>query len=158
MKLSPKGEGDIIFYDLGSYVLDYFMDYTKIDYLSVQDKNLPLPVKLPKIKVIETPFIYYETYSNLTDGEYIQLRVKIYNELQNVKLKSEAMELMERYWIEWIEYSIDYSTICKNAAWYEFFKNSSAYERLKAIDDWVTKTKSKKEADKRKIPILNFKK
>lgn len=158
VKLSPKGEGDIIFYDLGSYVLDYFMDYTKIDYLSVQDKNLPLPVKLPKIKVIETPFIYYETYSNLTDGEYIQLRVKIYNELQNVKLKSEAMELMERYWIEWIEYSIDYSTICKNAAWYEFFKNSSAYERLKAIDDWVTKTKSKKEADKRKIPILNFKK
>ena len=158
VKLFPKGEGDIIFYDLGSYVLYYFMDYTKIDYLSVQDKNLPLPVKLPKIKVIETPFIYPENYRNLTDEKYIQLRVKIYNELQNVKLKSEAMELMERYWIEWIEYSIDYSTICKDDAWYEFFKNSSAYERLKAIDDWVTKTKSEKEADKRKIPVLNFKK
>lgn len=156
--LSPKGEGDIIFYDLGSYVLDYFMDYTKIDYLSVQDKNLPLPVKLPKIKVIETPFIYSENYSNLTDEEYFQLRVKIDNELQNVKLTSEAMELMERYWIEWIEYSIDYSTICKDAAWYEVFKNSSAYERLKAINDWVIKMKSEKEADKRKIPVLNFKK
>ena len=68
------------------------------------------------------------------------------------------MELMKWYMIEWIEYSIDYSTICKEAAWYEVFKNSSAYERLKAIDDWVIKMKSEKEADKRKIPILNFKK
>ena len=77
VRLSPKGEGDIIFYDRGSYVLDYFMDYTKIGYLSVQDKNLPLPVKLPKFKIRELPFIYSENYSNLTDEEYFQLRVKI---------------------------------------------------------------------------------
>ena len=158
VRLSPKGEGDIILYDRGSYVLDYFMDYTKIGYLSVQDKNLPLPVKLPKFKIRELPFIYSENYSNLTDEEYFQLRAKIDNELQNVKLKSEAMELMEKYKLDLINFSIDYSTICKDAAWYEVFKKSSAYECLNFIEDWVTKTRTEKEADKRKIPILNFKK
>ena len=68
------------------------------------------------------------------------------------------MELMEKYKLDLINFSIDYSTIRKDAAWYEVFKNSSAYERLKAIDDWVNKTRLEKEADKRKIPILNFKK
>lgn len=158
VNLSPKGEVDIIFFNLGSRVLDYFMDYTKIDYLLVQYKNLPLPVKLPKIKVREKPFIYSENHNNLTDEEYFQLRVKIYNELQNVKLTSEAMEFMERYRIELIEYFIDYSTICKDTAWYEVFKKSSAYECLNFIEDWVTKTRTEKEADKRKIPVLNFKK
>ena len=158
VRLSPKGEGDIILYDRGSYVLDYFMDYTKIGYLSVQDKNLPLPVKLPKFKIRELPFIYSENYSNLTDEEYFQLRAKIDNELQNVKLKSEAMELMEKYKLDLINFSIDYSTICKDAAWYEVFKKSSAYECLNFIEDWVTKTRTEKEADKRKSPILNFKK
>ena len=158
VRLSPKGEGDIIFYDLSFYVLDYFMDYTKIGYLSVQDKNLPLPVQLPKFKIRELPFIYSENYSNLTDEEYFQLRAKIDNELQNVKLKSEAMELMEKYKLDLINFSIDYSTICKDAAWYEVFKKSSAYECLNFIEDWVTKTRTEKEADKRKIPILNFKK
>lgn len=158
VRLSPKGEGDIIFYDRGSYVLDYFMDYTKIGYLSVQDKNLPLPVKLPKFKIRELPFIYSENYSNLTDEEYFQLRVKIDNELRNVKLTSEAMELMEKYKIDWIDFFIDYNTICKDTAWYKVFKKSSAYECLNFIEDWVTKTRTEKEADKRKIPILNFKK
>ena len=77
---------------------------------------------------------------------------------RSLKLTSEAMELMEKYKLDWIQCSIDYSTICKDAAWYEVFKNSSAYAEIKAIEDWVIKTKSEKEADKRKIPILNFKK
>ena len=158
VRLSAKGEGDIIFYDRGSYVLDYFMDYTKIDYLSVQDKNLPLPVKFPKIKDNEISSIISTYHDNLTDSEYFQLHFKIDNELQNVKLTSEAMELMKKYKLDLISFSIDYSTICKDAAWLKVFKKSSAYECLNFIEDWVIKTKSEKEADKRKIPILNFKK
>lgn len=158
VRLSPKGEGYIIFYDLGSDFLLYFLPLTEIDYFVEQDKNLPLPVKLPKIKDTERFIIFFLNYENLRAQEYFQLRVKINNELQNVKLTSEAMELMESYKIYSIEWPIDYSTICKDAAWYEVFKNSSAYEHLKAIDDWLIKTKAEKEADKRKIPVLNFKK
>ena len=68
------------------------------------------------------------------------------------------MELMEKYKIDWIDFFIDYNTICKDTAWYKVFKKSSAYECLNFIEDWVTKTRTEKEADKRKIPILNFKK
>ncbi|MFS9449659.1 NACHT domain-containing protein [Streptococcus cristatus] len=155
--LFPKGEGDIIFFDFGSYFLYYLMEFAEKIYLVEQDKKLPLPVKFPKIKEKDI-FYIFKYHDNLTDEENFQLRVKIHNELQNVKLTSEAMELMEKYKLDLINFSIDYSTIRKDAAWYEVFKNSSAYERLKAIDDWVNKTRLEKEADKRKIPILNFKK
>ena len=158
VSLSPKGEGDIGFDYLGSDFLYYLMDYAEIDYFEEQDKKLPLPVKFPKIKDKEISFIFSTYHDNLTDSEYCQLAFEIDNELQNVKLTSEAMELMEKYELDLIYFSIEYSTICKDAAWYEVFKNSSAYERLKAIDDWVIKTRLEKEADKRKIPILNFKK
>ena len=155
VSLSTKGEGDIIFYDLDSYFLCYLMEFfAEIDYFEDQDKNLPLPVKFPKIKDMETIFTFPIYHDNLTDSEYFQLRFKI----KNLKLTSEAMELMEKYKLDWIIFSIDYSTICKDAAWYEVFKNSSAYAEIKAIEDWVIKTKSEKEADKRKIPILNSKK
>lgn len=154
VRLSTKGEGDIIFYDFSSDFLLYILNFAEIHYFAVQDKNLSLPVKFPKIKDMEKIFTFPIYHDNLTDSEYFQLRFKI----KNLKLTSEAMELMEKYKLDWIIFSIDYSTICKDAAWYEVFKNSSAYERLKAIDDWVIKMKSEKEADKRKIPILNFKK
>lgn len=156
--LSTKGEGDIICYNFDSVSLSYFAVFAAMHYFSVQDKNLPLPVKFPKIKDKEISFIFSTYHDNLTDSEYCQLAFEIDNELQNVKLTSEAMKLMEKYELDLIYFSIEYSTICKDAAWYEVFKNSSAYERLKAIDDWVIKTRLEKEADKRKIPILNFKK
>ena len=158
VRLSSKGEGDIIFLDFGSVFLSYFTFFAEMHYFSVQDKNLPLPVKFPKIKDNEMFSIFSTYHDNLTDSEYFQLRVKSYNELQNVKLTSEAMELMEKYKLDLINFSIDYSTICKDAAWYEVFKKSSAYECLNFTEDWVTKTRTEKEADKRKIPILNFKK
>ena len=158
VSLSSKGEGDISFDDLGSYFLYYLMEFAEKVYLVEQDKKLPLPVKFPKIKEKKIFFIFSKYHDNLTDQEYFQLHVKIYNELQNVKLTSEAMELMEKYKLDLINFSIDYSTIRKDAAWYEVFKKSSAYECLNFIEDWVTKTRTEKEADKRKIPILNFKK
>ena len=158
VRLSPKGEGDIIFFDFGSDISFYFIAFAEIHYFSVQDKNLPLPVKLPEIEVPLSYSIKWTHSKNLPSSESRYLRFKIENELQNVKLTSEAMELMEKYKLDWIQCSIDYSTICKDAAWYEVFKNSSAYAEIKAIEDWVIKTKSEKEADKRKIPILNFKK
>ena len=158
VRLSSKGEGDIIFLDFGSVFLSYFTFFAEMHYFSVQDKNLPLPVKFPKIKDNEMFSIFSTYHDNLTDSEYFQLRVKSYNELQNVKLTSEAMELMEKYKLDLINFSINYSTICKDAAWYEVFKKSSAYECLNFTEDWVTKTRTEKEADKRKIPILNFKK
>lgn len=160
VSLSTKGEGDISFDDLDSYFLCYLMDFfAEIDYFEDQDnKKLPLPVKFPKIKEKKIFFIFSKYHDNLTDQEYFQLDVKIYNELQNVKLTSEAIELMEKYKLDLINFSIDYSTICKDAAWYEVFKKSSAYECLNFTEDWLTKTRTEKEADKRKIPILNFKK
>lgn len=156
--LSPKGEGDISFLDFGSVFLSYFTFFAEMLYFSVQDKNLPLPVKFPQIKDNEISSIISTYHDNLTDEEYFQLRVKIDNELQNVKLTSEAMELMEKYKLDLIYFFIDYNTICKDAAWLKVFKKSSAYECLNFIEDWVIKTKSEKEADKRKIPILNLKK
>lgn len=154
VRLSTKGEGDIIFYDFSSDFLLCILNFAEIHYFAVQDKNLSLPVKFPKIKDMEKIFTFPIYHDNLTDSEYFQLRFKI----KNLKLTSEAMELMEKYKLDWIIFSIDYSTICKDAAWYEVFKNSSAYAEIKAIEDWVIKTKSEKEADKRKIPVLNFKK
>ena len=65
---------------------------------------------------------------------------------------------MEKYKIRFIGFSIDHNTICKDATWHKVFKKSSAYECLNFIEDWVTKTRTEKEADKRKIPVLNFKK
>ena len=159
VSLSTKGEGDISFDELDSYFLCYLMEFfAEIDYFEDQDKKLPLPVKFPKIRDMETFFISSAHYDNLTDQEYLQQRFKIYNELQNVKLKKEIIELMEKYKIDWIDFFIDYNTICKDAAWLKVFKKSSAYECLNFIEDWVTKTRTEKEADKRKIPILNFKK
>ena len=158
VSLSPKGEGDISFDDLGSYFLYYLMEFAEKVYLVEQDKKLPLPVKFPKIKEKKIFFIFSKYHDNLKDQEYFQLHVKIYNELQNVKLTSEAMELMEKYKLDLLNFSIDYSTIRKDDAWYEVFKKSSAYECLNFIEAWVTTTRTEKEADKRKIPILNFKK
>ena len=158
VSLSSKGEGDISFDDLGSYFLYYLMEFAEKVYLVEQDKKLPLPVKFPKIKDKEISFMFSTYPHNLTDSEYCQLDFKIDNELQNVKLKSEAVNLMEKYKLDLISFSIDYSTICKDAAWYEVFKKSSAYECLNFTEDWLTKTRTEKEADKRKIPILNFKK
>ncbi|WP_062198452.1 NACHT domain-containing protein [Streptococcus sp. DD04] len=152
--LSPKGEGDISFLDFGSVFLSYFTFFVEMHYFSVQDKNLPLPVKFPKIKDMEKIFTFPIYHDNLTDSEYFQLRFKI----KNLKLTSEAMELMEKYKLDLIYFFIDYSTICKDDAWLKVFKKSSAYECLNFIEDWVTKTRTEKEADKRKIPILNFKK
>lgn len=152
--LSPKGEGDISFLDFGSVFLSYFTFFVEMHYFSVQDKNLPLPVKFPKIKDMEKIFTFPIYHDNLTDSEYFQLRFKI----KNLKLTSEAMELMEKYKLGWIDFFIDYNTICKDDAWLKVFKKSSAYECLNFIEDWVTKTRTEKEADKRKIPVLNFKK
>ncbi|MBC6977235.1 NACHT domain-containing protein [Streptococcus cristatus] len=156
--LFPKGEGDDIFGNFDSVFLSCFTFLSDMHNFSVQDKNLPLPVKFPKIKDKKISFLFSPYPHNLTDSEYFQLSFEIENELQNVKLKSEAVNLMEKYKLGLIYFSIDYSTICKDAAWYEIFKKSSAYECLNFIEDWVTKTRTEKEADKRKIPILNFKK
>lgn len=156
--LFPKGGGDIICYELEPYFSWYFMFFYEMDYFLVKKKNLNLPKKLPKIEVPLSYSIIWTHSKNLPASESRYLRFKIENELRNVKLTSEAMELMEKYKIDWINFSIDYSTICKDAAWYEVFKKSSAYECLNFIEDWVIKTKFEKEADKRKIPILNFKK
>ena len=103
---------------------------------------------------MEKIFTFPIYHDNLTDSEYFQLRFKI----KNLKLTSEAMELMEKYKLDLIYFFIDYSTICKDDAWLKIFKKSSAYECLNFIEDWVTKTRTEKEADKRKIPVLNFKK
>jgi len=153
--LSTKGEGDDIFCNFDSVFLSYFTVFAEMHYFSVQDKNLPLPVKFPKIKEC---WISASYGANLTTTEYYRLRFKMNNEIQNVKLKREVMEFMERYKLDSLVLILDSKAICKDATWYEVFKNSSAYERLKAIDDWVIKTRLEKEADKRKIPILNFKK
>ena len=156
--LSPKGEGDDILCNFDSVFLSYFTFFAEMHYFSVQDKNLPLPVKFPKIKDKEISLIFSTYPDNLTDSEYYQLHFEIENEFQNVKLKSEAINLMEKYKIRFIGFSIDHNTICKDATWHKVFKKSSAYECLNFIEDWVTKTRTEKEADKRKIPVLNFKK
>lgn len=116
-----------------------------------QQKKQQSPTKFPKN--VENPSYYFASKNSS-----LKCQKQFENEFSNVKLKSEAIKLMKKYSLRWIRFCINYNTICEYAEWREVLKQSDIYKQVKALDDWVIKTKSEKEADKRKIPILNFKK
>lgn len=120
------------------------------------------PIELPKNLLIK------KTYSNISFllnmnyrlRETIECERCIYSELSTLMPISikELTKFINKYPFRYFKLVFNYDTLCNNPELYQILIKSTAYEEIKAIEDWVTKTKSEKEADKRKIPILNFKK
>lgn len=120
------------------------------------------PIELPKNLLIKKIYsnISFLLNMNYRLRETIECERCIYSELSTLMPISikELTEFINRYPFRFFKLVFNYDTLCNNPELYQILIKSTAYEEIKAIEDWVIKTKSEKEADKRKIPILNFKK
>lgn len=141
-----------------SYSLLLYLFYNFLKDFSRSDKLIELPKNLLIKRIYSLP-----SYSlNMDYGlpETLECQRDIYNELSKLMPISikELTEFINRYPFRFFKLVFNYDTLCNNPELYQILIKSTAYEEIKAIEDWVTKTRTEKEADKRKIPILNFKK
>ena len=140
-------------YSLLVYLLKNFLkDFSR------SNKLIELPKNLLIKRIYSLP-----SYSLNMDWylpETLECQRDIYDELSKLMPISikELTEFINRYPFRFFKLVFNYDTLCNNPELYQILIKSTAYEEIKAIEDWVTKTRTEKEADKRKIPILNFKK
>ncbi|MCY7217142.1 NACHT domain-containing protein [Streptococcus cristatus] len=119
-------------------------------------------IELPKNLVIEKLYLRtnFSQKIDINSPVGLEFRKYIYRELYKLKSISikKLLPFIKKQPIREFKIYFDPDTILKNPELYQILIKSTAYEEIKAIEDWVTKTRLEKEADKRKIPILNFKK
>lgn len=119
-------------------------------------------IELPKNLVIEKLYLRtnFSQKIDINSPVGVEFRKYIYRELYKLKSISikKLLPFIKKQPIREFKIYFDPDTILKNPELYQILIKSTAYEEIKAIEDWVIKTKSEKGADKRKIPILNFKK
>lgn len=119
-------------------------------------------IELPKNLVIEKLYLRtnFSQKIDINSPVGLEFREYIYRELYKLKSISikKLLPFIKKQPIREFKIYFDPDTILKNPELYQILIKSTAYEEIKAIEDWVIKTKSEKAADKRKIPVLNFKK
>ncbi|KXT69699.1 NACHT domain-containing protein [Streptococcus cristatus] len=119
-------------------------------------------IELPKNLVIEKLYLRTNFSQNIDINSSVGLEFREYIYRELYKLKSISIKklllFIKKQPIREFKISFDPDSILKNPELYQILIKSTAYEEIKAIEDWVTKTRTEKEADKRKIPVLNFKK
>lgn len=141
-----------------SYSLLLYLFYNFLKDFSRSNKLIELPKNLLIKRIYSHPSYSLNMDYNLP--ETLECQRCIYDELSKLMPISikELTEFINKYPFRYFKLIFDCDTLCNNPKFYQILIRSSVYEEIKTIEDWVIKTKSEKEADKRKIPVLNFKK
>lgn len=141
-----------------SYSLLLYLFYNFLKNFSRSNKLIELPKNLLIKRIYSLPS--YSLNMDYKLPETLECQRCIYDELSKLMPISikELTEFINKYPFRYFKLIFDCDTLCNNPELYQILIKSTAYEEIKAIDDWVIKTRFEKEADKRKIPISNFKK
>lgn len=141
-----------------SYSLLLYLFYNFLKDFSRSNKLIELPKNLLIKRIYSFPSYSLNMDYNLP--ETLGCQHYIHDELSKLMPISikELTKFINKYPFRYFKLVFNYDTLCNNPELYQILIKSTAYEEIKAIEDWVIKTRLEKEADKRKIPILNFKK